>query len=81
MGLVTRDPTGNREWRCTGGTWLLKGFGIPVITGSLLPPNTGNYVFPVKSCRPGEPVRATTLSFHLYHFVVQLEKPRSCALP
>lgn len=63
-----------------GGRWLLKGFGIPIITGSLEPPGAGKYMFPMKSCRPGKPVRAVTLSFYLYHFVVLLEKTEELCL-
>lgn len=63
-----------------GGRWLQKDFGIPIITGSLLPFGTENCMFPEKSCRPGDPVRAETLSFYLHHFVVQLEKELCLAI-
>lgn len=59
---------------------MLKGFGIPIITGSLLPPGPGNCIFPEKSCRPGQPVRTVTLSFYLCHFVVQLENTEEVCL-
>lgn len=71
-----------RESRCMGGRWLLKGFGIPIITGSLIPPGTGKYMFPMKSCRPGEPVRAVTLSFSTCTTLwFCWRRQRSCVLP
>lgn len=65
--------------------WLLKGFGMPIITSSSLPPGTGNYTFPQKTLQVDssclsqgviceELVGGTAPSLCLYHCVVGLER-------